>query len=483
MKKLIIILIIGITLSACGAPPRLLRWDDPVTINLWHYYHGVQEEALERVVAEFNTGEGLAQGIVVQPYSYGGVDELAQNIQASAGGAAGALAMPHIFSAYGDWSHELWEKGLLVQMEDYFSEEDLAGFEPRFLTEGQFEEDVVHILPVAKSTELLFLNKTGWDAFAQAVQADSAFEAVSLEDLKTWEGLIKTAKTYYEWTDNETPEPNDGKAFLGIDSLSNFGIIGLKQQGGVIADVFGATDDEVPLDEAFAQKLWDTYAVPVNRGYFASLGRFGSDDVKTGDLLAYVGASTSVAYFPQSIAAEDGGEAQAVELYVGTYPVFEGGTPFAAEQGAGMCISKSDERHETAAAVFLKWLTSEEVNQKFCYNTAGYYPVGINGIAAIAQEDKCLFLQETAAAENLEKVMAAFDAQKDSYTLYLAKPGQSIADLRAFFDAWKQNCRQSRERIVARGGDSSVYEGDIARVTGPLSFERWFFNLTTLNRK
>ena len=49
------------------------------------------------------------------------------------------------------------------------------------------------ILPVVRSTENLFLNKTDWDRFA----GDTG---VRLDRLSTWEGVAETAKAYYEWS-------------------------------------------------------------------------------------------------------------------------------------------------------------------------------------------------------------------------------------------------------------------------------------------
>ena len=70
---------------------------------------------------------------------------------------------------------------------------------------GDFSGDGnIKIFPVAKSTELLFLNDTDWRAFSDATGA-------SYEDLSTIEGLVSTAETYYNWTDEQTPEKNDGR--------------------------------------------------------------------------------------------------------------------------------------------------------------------------------------------------------------------------------------------------------------------------------
>ena len=57
----------------------------------------------------------------------------------------------------------------------------------------------LEIFPVAKSTEIMMMNKTVWDEF-------SAAAGVSLEDLKTKEGVVRVAERYYNWTDGKTPD-------------------------------------------------------------------------------------------------------------------------------------------------------------------------------------------------------------------------------------------------------------------------------------
>ena len=51
--------------------------------------------------------------------------------------------------------------------------------------------------------------------------------------------------------------------------------------------------------------LWDNYYVPFIKGYFSASGRFHSDDVKTGNIIAYVGSSSSATFFPTQVIADD----------------------------------------------------------------------------------------------------------------------------------------------------------------------------------
>ena len=70
------------------------------------------------------------------------------------------------------------------------------------------------------------INTTDWQPFANAT-------GVTLDQLSTTEGIVDVARQYYEWTD----VPDDGKAFYGRDSMSNYFIIGMKQRGIDIFDV------------------------------------------------------------------------------------------------------------------------------------------------------------------------------------------------------------------------------------------------------
>ena len=55
---------------------------------------------------------------------------------------------------------------VLVDYCDYFTKEELDEFIPAFLEEGVIH-DRLSILPVAKSTEVMFVNKTAFDRFAK----------------------------------------------------------------------------------------------------------------------------------------------------------------------------------------------------------------------------------------------------------------------------------------------------------------------------
>ena len=214
-----------------------------------------------------------------------------------------------------------------------------------YIEEGRIAADgSLRIFPTAKSTEIMMINKTDWDKFADATGA-------SLEDLATMEGITAVAQAYYEWTDGLTPDiPGDGKAFYGRDAVANYFVIGMQQLGVEIFQVEnGEVAVNVPEEELY--RLWENYYVPMVKGYFGAYGSFRSDDVKTGDILAYTGSTSSAMYFPDQVEADGG--SYTIDYIVRMAPVFEGGEHCAVQQGAGMVVSKSDEKHDYAAVEFL----------------------------------------------------------------------------------------------------------------------------------
>ncbi len=366
-------------LAGCGNKTPLDP-KDPVPLTVWHYYNGSQQTAFEALVEEFNDTVGLEKGIQVESYSQGSVSDLETAVRDAVDGKVGADAMPDIFSSYADTAYEVSQAGVLADLSGYLSEEELEKYVDSYIDEGRIAgDDTLQIFPTAKSTEIMMINKTDWEPFAEAT-------GVSLDDLKTIEGVTEAARMYYEWTDSLTPDiPEDGRAFYGRDALANYFIIGMQQLG---TELFQMEDGEVALhtpEEEF-HRLWENYYVPMVKGYFGAYGSFRSDDVKTGEILAYTGSTSSAMYFPDQV--EMDGDAHSIDYIVTAAPVFEGGQNYAVQQGAGMVVSKSDEKREYAAVEFLKWFTQAENNLQFgC--VSGYLPV----------------LKEANSAEELDKVI------------------------------------------------------------------------------
>ncbi len=473
MKKLISILItafIVVGLTGCSNSP--LDPKNPVTVTLWHYYHGVQQTALDEMIKEFNTTVGLKKGVLVESFSYGGVNELSENVFASANGEAGTLPMPDLFSSYSDSAYELSKMDILVDLDKYFTPEEQDKYISGFLDDGRFADGALRVLPVAKSTEIFMLNKTDWDIFEKDINKVLAdIDKISLEMLQTWEGLVKISELYYNWTDAQTDEPNDGKAFFGIDSAANYIHTAAKQLGIELVD---AKTEMLNLDETVLRKLWDTYYVSAVKGYFGSYGRFRSDDVKTGDMLCFVGSSASAAYFPLAVTPEDISE-YSIESYVSSYPVFEKSKAYVIQQGAGMCISKSDEKHEYAAAEFLKWFTAPEQNIVFAINSAGYLPVTTEAMNKMNENEEYSALEnsDSGAERILHKVLETTIKQQDIYDYYSASVFVGTSKFRSNLDTLKSAAAADRAALLEAVNSGADYGAELQKLITDDAFKTW----------
>lgn len=331
---------------------------EPQTIEVWHYYNGAQAAAMGDLVDEFNKTEGEKLGIVVQAVSKNSMDELFDSLMAAAQEKPGADELPNIFQGYADTVRSLDEMGLLADLGSYLTEEEADEYVDSYLQQGRIgEAGRLKLFPIAKSTEVLVLNETMFHPFAEEC-------GITEEDLSTWEGLARTAEAYYEYT--------GGESFFGRDAFANYMLIGSRQLG---TEIFEVKDNqaEVHLDEDVMRKLWENYYIPYVKGYYQHVGRFRTDDMKTGSIAAAVCSNTGITYLPPVWIREDG-STQEMSYRVLPTPNFEGAPKYAVQQGAGMAVVKSDEAQEYASMVFLKWLTETEHNIQMGA-TAGYLPV------------------------------------------------------------------------------------------------------------
>lgn len=404
--------------SKSGLDPK-----NPITVNLWHYYVSENKKTLEEAVAEFNQTVGAEKGIVVVSLAKGSIKELEEAVTASAKGIIGSDPMPEIFSGYPDKALEIDELGMLVDLNDYFTEEEQSRYMTDFVKAGTSCNGKLLTLPIVKSTELLYVNKNAWEDFL----LENPF---SEKDLEVWEDILEVSRAYYRWTDEKTPETIwDGRSLMGVDVLSNYIVIGSKQLG---AELIDADTRKARLDAEALQTIFDVYVTGMSMGYFNSIGRFRSDDVKSGDLVAYAGSSSGAAYFPTWIAKNNAQED--IELLALKYPKFASGKQYVAQQGAGMCIAKTTPQKQEGAAIFLKWFTEKSKNVDFAMNS-GYLPVNREFYEKEAfREYLTTMSQGDQTAKNLKKVYEIALEQVMDTDTYSPKPFEGSYDIRRILE-------------------------------------------------
>lgn len=439
--------------------------ENPVSIRIWHYYNGSQQAAFDELVSEFNSTEGKELGINVEGISQGTVADLAKVVSDSIDGKVGAAKLPDIFSSYADNAYYAQQKGKLVDLTEYFTKEELQQYVDSYIEEGYLNDDgALYLFPVAKSTESMMINKTDWEPFAKQTGS-------SLDELRTIEGVVKVAERYYEWTDKKTPDKaNDGKAFYGRDSMSNYFVIGMKQLG---KDIFQVKDGKVKFntDKKLIKRLWDNYYVPYINGYFTALGKFRSDDVKTGDILAYTGSSMSAMYFPDKVEGDD--RVYNIDYEVLPAPVMDGGENYKVQQGADMAVTKSDKKHEYASCVFLKWFTQKEQNLQFVCGSA-YMPVlkSANNVKALNEViDKKSLKINNKTYDCLKSVLSDFDNTKYYTTKNFENGSNARSVLGTSLSDKAQKDRKEIEKALAKGKDRKEV---IKKYTSKKEFNKWY---------
>lgn len=451
-------------LAGCGSKSPLDP-KNPVSLTVWHYYNGSQQAAFDSLVEEFNDTVGREKGIYVQSYSQGSVSDLESAVRDAIDGKVGADAMPDIFSSYADTAYEVEQAGALANLSDYLSQEELSKYVDSYIEEGRIAADgTLRIFPTAKSTEIMMINQTDWETFAGATGA-------SLEDLKTIEGVAATAQAYYEWTDGLTPDvPEDGKAFYGRDAVANYFIIGMQQLGVEIFQVEnGEMTLNVPREELY--RLWENYYVPTVKGYFGAYGSFRSDDVKTGDILAYTGSTSSAMYFPDQVELDSG--SYPIDYIVMAAPVFQGGRNYAVQQGAGMVVSKSDEQHEYAAVEFLKWFTQADNNLRFgC--VSGYLPVLKEANSSQELEQVIADQGLSVAPKTYDCLSTIFNGMEDM-TLYTNKSFKNGSAARKVLEYnLADRAAEDRASVVAALAQGKSLEDAAAPYVTEEAFEAWY---------
>lgn len=366
--------------TACG------RSKLPTTITIWTYYNGDQLECFNLLVEQFNSTVGKEKNIRVESSSQGSVNDLETSVLAAAEGKVGAEKLPNIVSSYADTAFTLDQMGLAVDLSPYLTEKEKSAYIAGFLKEGDLMNNgELKVFPIAKSTELLYLNTTDFAPFAEAT-------GVTYADLSTVEGLNEAAHKYYDWTDAQTAAPNDGKALYGRDALTNYLLCGAQELGTTIFDAENGVMT-LHFDKPTLRKLWDNYYVPYIKGWCSASGKFRSDDIKIGSLLAYVGSSSSASFFPTQVLTSDT-ESHGIEMAALPCPSFAGCEPVAVQQGAGMVVIPGTEDEISACVAFLKWFTQPENNLQFSVQS-GYMPVTYAANSMSALENSGLTVSES----------------------------------------------------------------------------------------
>jgi len=372
-----------------------------VTLMIWHTYVEQMGDSFDALVQEFNETVGAKEGIVVSVAVDANASSLNEMLMAAVKRDPGAPACPDIALVYPNIAIELARLGALADLGTLFTKDELDRYVPEFLEEGRLGNDTLYILPIAKSTEVLFVNRTLFDRFSNATGVD-------ISQLATFEGILDAAEKYYEWTDAQTPDiPNDGKTFYYPDTPFNYSMIGFEQLG----DRF-VKDGKLNLESQTFRRIWNSYFLNAVRGSVAIYDSYSGYLAMTGDIVCASGTSAGATFYPDTVIYADNTK-EDVFFDILPFPVFEGGERVVVQRGGGMCILKSDSEKERAAALFLKWLTEPARNLRFAAST-GYMPVTTGVFEFLLAEEL-----ENIENELVRKTLKTTAAMKEDYRFFV----------------------------------------------------------------
>jgi len=402
MKKFIsLLLCLSVLIAGITGCNNKLNPNNPVTLTMWHNYGGEMQQMMDLLIDEFNATIGKEKGININVTAISSSSDLNQSLSMIVNGDPGAPDMPDIFTGYPKIAVQFQEKGLLANFDDLYTKDELSEYIDAFIEEGRLSDGGLYVFPIAKSTEVLFVNQTLFDEFAESTGADPAL-------LSTMEGIAQLSQMYYDWA--------DGKQFFTSDSWFNMAEVGMVQLGATLLD----DDCELTLDNDSYRHIFETIYAPATEGGIAIYDGYSSDLSKTGDIVCSTGSSAGILFYGNTITYADG-TIREVEYNILPYPVFENGEKWALQRGGGLMVAKSDARKEEAAAEFIHWLTAPEQNMKFISQT-GYLPV-----TKQAFETELLTHLESVEDVRIYKMLTSVLSMYEEYTFFSA-PNHSNLD-------------------------------------------------------
>ncbi len=346
-------------LAGCGTKGPLDP-KNPVTLTMWHVYGSQTNSLMGDLVDEFNATTGKDNGVIISVTSVSNSDSIHTELVASAKNQPGAGEPPDLFVCYPRTAIEMGTD-LLIDWNTYFSEDEKAQYVPAFMEEGVYDGKQI-VFPAAKSSEVLFLNKTIFDRF-------SSNTGIGVDSLATWEGLFEACVRYTEWTDAQTPDiPGDGKPFFFYDTPFNYMQLGARQLGGSLF-----SGEQINFDDPAVKGAWDAFAGAAAMGGINLQDGYGTAQMMIGDAVAYVGSTASVIYFKDTVTYPDN-TIEPLELISLPCPVFRGAEKSVVQRGVGFAALSGDKAREEASALFVRWFTEKTINTEFCVGM-GYLPV------------------------------------------------------------------------------------------------------------
>ena len=436
MKKIVAILLLvtmclgTLTLTGCARRQVIADADlstgydgSEVTIVFYHTMSATNlQPVLDDAIAEFNK---LYPNIHVEHKQVGDYDGVRDQIKTelTVGGQPNiAYCYPDHVALYNGAKavvplDELIESTFEVTRADGtteimgLTEEQIGNFIEGFYNEGRaFGDGKMYTMPFSKSTEVLYYNKTFFDANGLSVPT-------------TCDEMEAVCRKIKELVPNSTP--------LGYDSESNWFITMCEQYNSPYTSATEVNGTNFLFNNETNWKFVERFA-----------SWYGDDLVTTKELLGgytsneFIKAEGELGKSYMSIGSSAGATHQAPAAVNGEYPFEVGIAPIpqvdknnrkVISQGPSVCIFQQENEQEVYASwLFVKYLTTDIVFQASFSEASGYVPV-----IKTVNEDP-LYQEFLSEADGYKTGIAALSAkacleQADAYYVSPAFKGSSKA--------------------------------------------------------
>ena len=362
-------------LSSCGNKKAIPNFDIPeggydgseVTITFYHTMGSNLSDVLNLYIEEFNK---LYPNIHIQHEQVGSYDDVRDQI----GTELSTHSEPNIAYCYPDHVAMYNLTGAVATLDNLIdsklsvtradgsteilglTEEQKSDFIEAYYNEGrQFGDGLMYTLPFYKSTEVLYYNKT-------------FFDANNLTLPKTWDELKDLCAKIKQIDPDSIP--------LGYDSEGNWFITMCEQYGSPYTSAKG--DNYLFNNEKnreFVKEFRDWY----QNGYITTQTLLGSYTsslfTSTNGTRSYMSIGSSAGATHQRPAADTEGN-YPFEVGIATIPQVNADKPKVISQGPSVCIFKKDNPQEVLASwLFIKYLTTNVSFQAEFSMASGYVPV------------------------------------------------------------------------------------------------------------
>ncbi len=351
------------------------------TVVFWHGMVGVQQSTLQKLTQEF---EKQNPKINVKLESQGSYNDLQAKINST---LQSPNNLPTITQAYPGWLWNAAQNKMLVNLTPYINNKNVGWGSAKAsdirteLLDGAKIKGTQYGIPFNKSIETLTYN-------------EDMFKKYGIKKVPTtMEELKNASETIYN-------KSNHKVVGAGFDSLSNYYVLGMKDNGVNF-------NDKIDFSGSTSKKVINYYADGIKKGYFRVAGseHYLSGPFANEKVAMFIGTSAGEGFVKQGVGNKF------------TYNVAARPGKYTMQQGTDIYMFNHASADQKAAAFkYIKFLVSKSSQLKWS-NATGYIPVN-NAVINSKEYKNNTDLKLPAKLSSSMKYLYSVPVEKNSNATY-----------------------------------------------------------------